>query len=104
MPNHDFTLSSVQEGQQHCLYLAGDVTRHQVVQVREQAETILSGLPANADISLDWSGVAGFDSSTLSLWLCLQRFAKHRGQSLKAKQAPDALLQSAQVVGLATLF
>ncbi len=82
----------------HQLTLAGELTFRTVVTVRNMLETELRGAIGHQIISLADVGPA--DSSALSLWLCLQRWARCQQVELQVVDVPDDIKALGRLVGM----
>ena len=84
------------DGQQ--LVLSGELTFRTVVTVRDGLESELRDVSGQQYISL--AGVTQADSSALSLWLCLQRWARCQNIELQVVDIPDDIRALGRLVGM----
>ena len=84
--------------QSNCIKLQGDLLFSTVVAVREELQPLLKD--PGEQLSIDFADVSRVDSSALSLWLCLQRFARQYNVKLQAVNVPSELASIARLVGL----
>lgn len=82
----------------HQLALVGELTFRTVVTVRNMLEAELHGAIGHQVISLADVGPA--DSSALSLWLCLQRWARCQQLELQVIDIPDDIKALGRLVGM----
>ena len=81
-----------------CLQISGDLTFRNVVLVREQLEQLLAVASGEQVISL--ANIGRVDSSALSLWLCVQRWARERQLVLLITDMPDEVRALGRLVGM----
>ncbi len=77
------------------LQVSGDLEFENVVQLKQQGESLLSTISGNCEIDLSKVGQAG--SAALSLLLSWLRFAESRNVRLDFLHVPENLLGVAQV-------
>ena len=80
------------------LQITGDLTFRTVMQVRAQLEQQLADARGEQLISL--ANIDRVDSSALSLWLCIQRWARLRQLTLQAIDLPDDVRALGRLVGM----
>lgn len=80
------------------LQISGDLTFRTVMPVRQQLETLLAGVSGEQVISL--ANIGRVDSSALSLWLCIQRWARDRHLTLQVTDMPDEVRALGRLVGM----
>jgi len=80
------------------LTLSGELTFRTVVTLRDQLEAQLRGVSGQQSISL--AGITRADSSALSLWLCLQRWAHCQQVELQVIDIPEDIRALGRLVGM----
>ncbi|MCV6591079.1 MAG: STAS domain-containing protein [Marinobacterium sp.] len=90
--------AQVKRRDDHCLEVSGMLTFRTVMAVRTRLEDALADAKGPQQICL--RGVIRSDSSALSLWLCLQRWARDRELRLDVIDLPDELRALGRLAGM----
>ncbi len=80
------------------ILLSGDLVFSRATALRWQLEKLIG--QSQGRVLVDFEHVERVDSSALSLWLCLERYAEPRGVELVALNVPDELHSIARLAGL----
>ena len=85
----------------HSIELSGDLIFPRIDSIRKTTEAAISANTGNCVI--DFSNVNKVDSSSLSLCLCLLRFAKTQNKKVIFENLPQNMVAIADLVGLSAI-